>query len=199
MPMLLYSGTNFDPDTFTHNDFNIEDIAHALSHNCRYNGHCAWLYPVGQHCHIIADILSNMKCNDETILYGLMHDASEAYLSDVPTPMKVKLPIYKEWETKIMDEILYAVGEDICEHNPKAWLKEVDFDLVHKVDSSMIIYEMRVLFKNRPNDMTFNNVMALPDFRIEKLNPYNIENTFNQYYHTLKDTLKLKYKVEHEV
>jgi len=75
----------------------IEDIAHALSNQCRFGGHLSKFYSVAQH-----SILCNNLVNDEYKLSALLHDASEAYLLDIPRPIKQGLKNYKEIEDKLM-------------------------------------------------------------------------------------------------
>lgn len=75
----------------------IEDIAHALSNQCRFGGHLPKFFSVAQHCILTADIVA-----PEHRLAALLHDASEAYLLDIPRPVKRKLSNYAEIEDKIM-------------------------------------------------------------------------------------------------
>lgn len=71
----------------------IGDIAHALAHLCRFNGHCGPFYSVAEHCIRVANLLDG-----ELALIGLLHDAPEAYLGDVVTPLKALLPGYRMLE-----------------------------------------------------------------------------------------------------
>jgi uncharacterized protein len=80
-------------------DFDIEDIAFSLSNQCRFNGHVPF-YSVAEHCLWVA-----AKLPTEHKLAGLLHDASEAYLSDVPTPVKQCLPDYKKIEANLQAAI----------------------------------------------------------------------------------------------
>lgn len=70
----------------------IEDIAFALSNICRFTGHCNF-YSVAEHS---INVCNNLE--EEYKFCGLMHDATEAYLSDISTPLKQLLPEYKRIE-----------------------------------------------------------------------------------------------------
>ena len=61
----------------------IEDIAHALANQCRFAGHCQRFYSIAEHSVRVASI-----CSSENRLWGLLHDASEAYCCDLPRPLK---------------------------------------------------------------------------------------------------------------
>ena len=84
----------------------VEDIAHALSHICRWGGHVPRFYSVGEHSVHCADLI-----NDQSQAFeALMHDASEAYLVDVPRPIKHKLCEYKTIEDNLMKLIAEKFG-----------------------------------------------------------------------------------------
>lgn len=78
-----YTGKLFYPYDPQPEDICIEDIAHALSNMCRFTGHCRKFYSVAQHSVLVASQLP-----DELMLQGLLHDASEAYIVDIPRPLK---------------------------------------------------------------------------------------------------------------
>jgi hypothetical protein len=73
-----------------------EDIAHALSMLCRFGGHCLRFYSVAEHSVLLARAAA-----PEHRLWALLHDATEAYLVDVPRPLKPFLIGYREAEDKI--------------------------------------------------------------------------------------------------
>jgi len=75
----------------------LEDIAHSLSLQCRYAGHCILFYSVAEHSVHIARWL-RQHYGPLTALYGLLHDAPETYLVDVPRPVKPYLSNYKSIE-----------------------------------------------------------------------------------------------------
>ena len=91
-----YSGIRFyflDPKPAM---VSIEDIAHALSNSCRYTGHCKKFYSVAEHSVAVSELLAiDAKA-------GLLHDASEAYLADIASPVKPYLYNYKELEDRVM-------------------------------------------------------------------------------------------------
>lgn len=67
------------------------DLAHALSLVCRFNGHCAHHYPVAQHSLLVAYIIEQEGGTPEEQLAGLLHDGTEAYISDLTRPLKLLL------------------------------------------------------------------------------------------------------------
>jgi hypothetical protein len=81
-----------NPDTLL-----IEDIAHALSNQCRFGGHLPRFYSVAQH-----SILCHLVAKEEEKYDALMHDASEAYLLDFPKPIKLEIAQYNEIEHNLM-------------------------------------------------------------------------------------------------
>lgn len=87
----------------------IEDIAHSLSMQCRYAGHCRRFYSVAEHSVLMARWLLPIH-GPEIALWGLLHDASEAYLVDVPRPVKPSLVGYKEAEAKVMAAVCERFG-----------------------------------------------------------------------------------------
>lgn len=78
-----HSGRRFNPTQPNPDAIVIQDIAHALSMQCRFSGHCKEFYSVAQH-----SVLVSYICDHKDAMWGLLHDASEAYLVDVPRPLK---------------------------------------------------------------------------------------------------------------
>jgi len=81
--MQTFTGRKFSLLNPTADDVDIEDIAHALSNICRFNGHVMNFYSVAQHSVIVSRFVA-----PENALWGLLHDAHEAYVGDVIRPMK---------------------------------------------------------------------------------------------------------------
>ena len=86
-----FSGIRFWPLLPNPADIRIEDIAHALAHQCRFGGHAREFYSVAEH-----SVRVSQLCRPEDALWGLLHDASEAFLTDVPAPLK-ELPQFEAY------------------------------------------------------------------------------------------------------
>ncbi|KKN58748.1 hypothetical protein LCGC14_0549270 [marine sediment metagenome] len=80
-----HSGRRFRYKRPSFNTIDIGDIAHALSHLCRFNGHTNSFWSVAQHSLLVADKIPG---GPEEKLVGLLHDAAEAYTNDLPSPLK---------------------------------------------------------------------------------------------------------------
>ena len=110
----------FDPLKPDVSLIDIADIAHSLSMLCRANGHFKSFYSVGMHC---------INCANEAIARGysrkvqlacLLHDGSEAYLSDVTRPVKQELPQYKQIEDPLQAVIWNKfLGEPLTEEEER--------------------------------------------------------------------------------
>lgn len=83
----------------------IEDIAHSLSMQPRFGGHLPEFYSVAQHSWYCSRLVQG--CYK---LAALLHDASEAYLLDIPRPIKIRLNNYKEIEDNLMRLISEKFG-----------------------------------------------------------------------------------------
>lgn len=103
----LWSGTQFWPLDPRVEDIHLEDIARALSMQCRWGGHVKCFYSVAQHCVSVSEHCGLFPA------YGLLHDAAEAYLVDVPTPIKKHLAGYYEIEARLLDVIgeRFGIGD----------------------------------------------------------------------------------------
>jgi 5'-deoxynucleotidase YfbR-like HD superfamily hydrolase len=80
----------FDPDP---DQIELGDIARALANQCRFGGHCRTFYSVAQHCVIVSEQIETRGGNADDAFAALMHDAAEAYLGDLPHPIKHRSPL----------------------------------------------------------------------------------------------------------
>lgn len=103
--MQTHTGRIVDLSRICEDDIDWDDINHALAHINRFTGHSVIAYSVAQHSLMVSDL-----CPEEHRLWGLLHDASEAYLGDVSTPLKSLLPDYAEIEGRVQRMIAGRFG-----------------------------------------------------------------------------------------
>lgn len=108
-----FSGRRMDPCNPRPEDFCVIDIAHALSLKCRFNGHCRFFYSVAQHSVLCAQVARRSGADAR---WALMHDAAEAYLCDVPRPVKSQLVGFDAIEQRLLTVL--ADWLDIPEPSP---------------------------------------------------------------------------------
>lgn len=89
--MQTFSGKQYWPRDPRADEVDIIDIAEALSKQTRYGGHCLKFYSVAEHCVLMAREADRLGCTPGECFAAHHHDASEAYLVDVPRPIKSDL------------------------------------------------------------------------------------------------------------
>lgn len=90
----------------------VRDIAHALSMQCRYAGHCSRFYSVAEHSVLIHDHLRDQDAGRDELLRALFHDGAEAYVTDIPKPLKDLLPAFCALEHQVEATIAEHLGLD---------------------------------------------------------------------------------------
>jgi hypothetical protein len=100
-----YTGRQFFPLEPRAADIDVRDIAHSLSLQCRFNGHCRGFYSVAEHSVRVSHVLDG-----ELRLWGLLHDAAEAYISDLPRPLKGTAPGFRAAEDRLLAVIVGSYG-----------------------------------------------------------------------------------------
>ena len=121
------------PDTI-----DIEDIAHALSFICRGCGNTRIFFPVARHCVYCAEEAKARGLSDIVTLACLLHDASEAYMTDIPKPIKDNLlPQYRTYENILLDCIYRKfIGRSLTEDETRQ---------VEQVDHDLLMYDLKYL------------------------------------------------------
>lgn len=120
--MQTFTGRRFYPLDPRPEDIDQEDIAHALANLCRFGGHCRRFYSVAEHSVLVSQVVP-----PEDALVGLLHDATEAYLVDVPRPIKRSLSNYADIEEQLWRVISYKF--DVPFHMPPS-VKKADNDVL---------------------------------------------------------------------
>lgn len=131
-----FTGKQFWPLDPRPEDIDVRDIAHALANTCRFNGHCLGFYSVAEH-----SVLVSRHASPEYRLAALLHDAAEAYLADIPRPLKPYLSGYHEIERRLEECI--AEKFDL----PHPWPEEVK-----ELDSRILADEAERLMGAPPAD-----------------------------------------------
>ncbi|MDE5966785.1 MAG: hypothetical protein K2G89_08125 [Lachnospiraceae bacterium] len=170
-----YSGSHFFPTEPSPEDIHITDIAHALSLLCRGNGHVKTFFSVGQHC-IHCALEAKARGYSERVIFAcLLHDASEAYMSDVPSPFKKHLKEYQNWEDNLLSIIYEKYLGSALTKQEQAQVKSVDED--------MLYYDLLTLLQEPQNHEA---PVMYSEFSYEVL-PFE---TVEQRYLALFDSLK---------
>lgn len=130
------SGIRFTPFDPRPDQINIRDIATALSHLCRWSGHVERFMSVGEHSILVSRLVEKLGYGARSALTGLLHDASEAYLADLPRPIKYHkgLKTYRVTEDRIHAAIAQKFDLD-WPHHPE----------IKSADNSLLMTEAAVL------------------------------------------------------
>ncbi|MDR0223352.1 MAG: hypothetical protein LBI38_07480 [Oscillospiraceae bacterium] len=137
-------GEDFTPITPDVKQIHIEDIAHALSQMCRANGHFVRFYSVAQHSINCANEAKARGLSARVQIACLLHDASEAYLSDITRPVKAYLSNYLKIEKRLQG-IIYDkfLGSS---------LSVSEASHVSQIDNAMLVCEFNALMRKKVFD-----------------------------------------------
>lgn len=143
-------------------EIDLRDIIHVLSHLNRFNHHTGEFYSVAEHSLILA-----MNAPAEFRLQCLLHDAAEAYLSDIPGPLKKGLADVVAIEKHILSFIYEVFGVETT-------LESVE--TVNMLDKRIVVNEQRKFFPVTPNGWVWSHdkeprLRPLPFFPYRGLRP----------------------------
>ena len=171
--IITYKGEKFTPIDPDINQIHIEDIAHSLSLLCRANGHIDYFFSIAQHSVNCANEAKARGYPPHVQLACLIHDASEAYISDITRPVKHYLPEYRKVE-KILQDVIYTkfLG---------APLPEEEFNIMNRIDNDMLVNEFDVLMSKKKIYENIPNLKSSPSF--EYRNQAEVETEFLKTYY----------------
>lgn len=115
------SGIKFHFLNPTEGEIDVKDIAFSLANQCRFNGHVSF-FSVAEHSVAVA-----ARLPPKLQLAGLLHDAAEAYLSDIPSPIKQWLPDYQAMENKVQ-AVIYDKFKIVLSADDAKAIKTADKD-----------------------------------------------------------------------
>lgn len=163
--MITRTGVKLHPLDIRIADIRVEDIAHGLSHLCRFGGHTIVFYSVAQHSVLVSEVVESLlsageypeidtpRARIEAVKWGLVHDAVEALgLVDLPAPVKhaPELAGYRAIEKRAEAVLAEALG-----------LPAVIPNVVKRADNIMLATEHRDLMRNHADVWTKSNLKGI--------------------------------------
>ncbi len=171
--MQTFTGKQFFPANPQPDKVDILDIAAPLSKMCRYGGHCLRFYSVAEHC-----VLAARHAPDHLKLTALMHDASEAYLVDIPKPLKGLIGNYYSIESKLMKVIAEKYG---FQWPLPQEVKDIDMMLLRDER------EQNMAYMNCPPDL-WGDMLLGTGRRLEFWSPEQAQTEFIKSFYTYANT-----------
>ena len=167
MRFYTYTGKMIEMTSPDKNAICSEDIAHALSQVCRAAGHFKHFYSVAQHSINCMREAQARGFSKRVCFAALLHDASEAYLCDIPSPLKAHLEDYKKIEARFEEAVWKKYGLYPLSDEEKM--------LVKKVDEAVLWYEFKMIhtipicFEKTPILCSTPNVECLDMRAVEQM------------------------------
>lgn len=160
--MQTYTNKRVYPLELKIEDIDINDIAHSLSLQCRFNGHCRRFYSVAEHSILVSDLISD-EYGIECKFAALLHDAAEAYIGDIIRPVKQQLRV-GSIEKRIEELVYKKFGVSVESEMMEA---------IKMADNAAVIGEGKILFgAEATNDWNISKVNYSDCMRIRHLHCY---------------------------
>ncbi len=141
--IITHSGRTLDFMALHPRMIDLQDIAHGLSHACRFAGQCSSFYSVAQHAVAVSYLCPTLE--------ALHHDSTEAYMGDMTRPLKDLIPTFKEFEGDLHQIICQALG-----------ISSVQSEDLHLADRRVYLLERQRLFSARCRDIDFEGLEPAP-------------------------------------
>lgn len=183
------TGGRFCYDDPASSDFSMIDIIHQLSHISRFGGACTYFYSVAQHSIALgvyyitrgnARDPESIQIAAQNALYALFHDAAEAYLGDIRTPMKNMIPGFRELEAQVNAALF-----DWLRNDQKLPLPDQPPEDLATIDRRIVNNERRlVMFTSNHEwsslDGELGKELDIPDYFFGPAEPYHTMQIFAQ-------------------
>lgn len=167
---MISNGSMLDLNDTTTCDYSIEEVAHSLSSIVRFNGHTKKRYNVAQHCCIMSAVVP-----PEFALAALLHDMQEAFVSDLPTPVKDNVGgRYRELENRIQ-------GEMADKFSIPLW--KLNSHQVKEADLRILATERRDLFDDQTTTWPILKGVKPYNYEIKPLSRNKAKRLFLEMYH----------------
>jgi 5'-deoxynucleotidase YfbR-like HD superfamily hydrolase len=168
-----HSGRMVDPLKITAADVELDDVAQSLSHLCRFTGHTSAFYSVAEHSVICSCVAPKLLPADERFAplagfvarLGLLHDAHEAYLGDIATPLKRFFPGLDDVKARVDAAIFERFGLATTAAVLSPETLKVCHEAVAKADAILLSTEKRHVLKNHAVEWNAELPEPLPNTR----------------------------------
>lgn len=141
------------------NIITLHDVAHGLAKQCRFNGQIDRFYSVAEHSILVSRLVPK-----KLAIYGLLHDAAEAFLGDIVTPLKAMITGYDEIERKLLQHIVHQLGVDW-----RPFISQFDQQFIKQADLQALKLEKETFYINEP-EWPYLHGVPTPDHKLECLN-----------------------------
>ena len=171
-----YKGATIDVFNLKEEDICIEDIILALPNICRYGGRISNHYSVAQHA---VELVRWLRANDkeDLIKLALLHDGCEAYIGDIIYPIKTKIPLFMELETKITNLIYKKFNVDTTL-----------FDYFDYYDKNIVVNEMKAVGLHKSDSHLISHLEELEGLIIK---PWSAEKARSEFVLELFNTYSI--------
>jgi uncharacterized protein len=169
-----YLGNRFWPQEPRIDRIDLEDIAHGLAYQCRFNGQTRAFYSVAQHSLMVASILPPPMHRA-----ALLHDAAEAYLGDIVKPLKRLLPDFSRIEAGVTELIAQAFAVDFgCEDGASDSRRHAIYRAIKQADMVALATEKRDLMPHSTEAWSYLHGFEPLPHSIEPLPPAQAKQAF---------------------
>lgn len=181
LTITTYTGIRMNPVQPHTNDIDIKDIAHALSLVCRGGGHVTHFYSVAQHSLVCAEEARLRGHSIRVQLGALLHDGSEAYMSDLVRPVKLQIPEYRIIENRLIETIWekFIPGQPLTGEERKE---------IRSIDDDAMSWDMKILLGDEMNE-NYRNLRTMPDHTFVPMQ--EVETAYLKKFDELWSSLKL--------